>query len=151
MRATTPHKDMRMGEPMANNTTTYATTDAAAHALAQVGSAAAPLLDTLLEHGVSLDAYADALADVSAYIQTHPEQLDTVRLMGGDEGDLVTALMAQWYKRQTQGLPQGQTAAAHSEHSETQAVTDGSDAPDAPDKPAAPISLASHRRARKRR
>jgi hypothetical protein len=55
---------------------------------AKRGQPKPPLPFTALE-------FLSANARIRAYVREHPEVVDTVRLMGGDEADLMRALLAQ--------------------------------------------------------
>lgn len=103
-------------------------------ALARSGASVERLHQMLLGAGLSVDAYTVALTNIHTYVNNHPEQVDVVRLLGGDEHDLVTALLTQWFEAQTQPA---------------QAVMiDGSPPDDADAQPANVVSLTQRRRSR---
>ncbi len=66
--------------------------------LARSGAAFGKLHEALTAAGVPIAAYSERFRETWAWVDAHPEQVDTVRLMGGDENDLVSALMTQWLR-----------------------------------------------------
>src|SRR5487761_1915752 len=108
-----------------------------AQMLAQAGEGVGRLHAALTAAGVRVDAYTEQFVRISEWVNAHPEQVDTVRLMGGDEHDLVTALMAEWLTTHlpTKAQPEAQTVMA-----------DGSST--SYDAASKVVSLASRRRAR---
>jgi hypothetical protein len=156
VRAITPHRGMRMGESIETPATVAEAVAAletslrpdlppellTPQTLAQSGASFGKLHEALTAAGVSIAAYSKQTRAVWEYVNTHPEQVDVVRLMGGTEHDLVSALMTEWLRDVT------------AERTGARQVADGGDAADDTSNHSANspdvINLASHRARRKR-